>query len=411
MTKLLSDLLGARGPGFRQALMQLERASGLPSADIRLSTDILHSTREFIRNIGLDPHDTHAEELYAVLQQRLRHDEQALLTALGVSAQLSNQEVLSKVQKKTTQMLKGTEVFAMKHTIMKRLIKANPPRQAMKALGYRSVDSLIKHEHPALILAAAYISEEPSWHQKRKELYASLSSVDFEVISLRVLHPANARWSAFAIKHMSSMRHNTMAFTELGTVVMLPVSQTEHIKGLSIISMILVFRAANDIRAASSCLKLQQVRPDFGMTVAAVAGDGAFVAARLAGQPITWRLIHRYFSEIATYPAHLFEPHVQQDDLQWHHPEKMLAALVPSFTFWEQSHFLALVHQGKIVSLNVLDVALNYCNQIACSSGIVQNVQESIRHELHMRYMQEEHVARVISEQIGVTMAPVPIEV
>lgn len=44
--------------------MELEAANGHPNEDIKLSTQTMNSARSKCRELGLDPTDTTAEELY-----------------------------------------------------------------------------------------------------------------------------------------------------------------------------------------------------------------------------------------------------------------------------------------------------------------------------------------------------------
>jgi hypothetical protein len=48
MTRYLSQALGAEEPHFSQNIAALEQASGLPSEDIRLSSEVMQRAREKI---------------------------------------------------------------------------------------------------------------------------------------------------------------------------------------------------------------------------------------------------------------------------------------------------------------------------------------------------------------------------
>lgn len=64
MAKFLQDLLQAEEPLFTAALRQLERATGHSGVDVRLISDVITRAHEVMRQIGLDPADTTADELY-----------------------------------------------------------------------------------------------------------------------------------------------------------------------------------------------------------------------------------------------------------------------------------------------------------------------------------------------------------
>src|SRR4051812_13821290 len=86
MTRFLSESLQAPEPFFRIGLQRLERAGGGPNTDIRLSTEIQQATKAKLLQLGLDPHDTTAQELYRALQERLKADDGLLTKTLRTLA-------------------------------------------------------------------------------------------------------------------------------------------------------------------------------------------------------------------------------------------------------------------------------------------------------------------------------------
>jgi ribokinase len=74
MAKFLQDLLQAEEPLFTTALRQLERATGHSGVDVRLISDVIMRAHHVMRQIGLDPADTTALELYNSLRARAHDD-------------------------------------------------------------------------------------------------------------------------------------------------------------------------------------------------------------------------------------------------------------------------------------------------------------------------------------------------
>ena len=72
MAKFLEDLLGATQPQFGVAVHNLERATGHAGVDARLVGDIIARGHAVMRQIGLDPADTTAHELYNSLVSRAK---------------------------------------------------------------------------------------------------------------------------------------------------------------------------------------------------------------------------------------------------------------------------------------------------------------------------------------------------
>src|SRR5580698_6871724 len=114
MTRYLSQALGAEEPHFSQSVAALEQASGLPSEDIRLSSEIMQRAREKIAALGLDPKDTTAEELYGVLHERLRKDDTLVRDALHIAHDADPSTVVSSVSSFLEEHKQTEECFVLK---------------------------------------------------------------------------------------------------------------------------------------------------------------------------------------------------------------------------------------------------------------------------------------------------------
>ena len=409
MTRFLSEALGAVEPVFSRGIQQLEQAAGRPGTDIRLTADIMQRTRAKIAELGLDPADTTGPELYNALQQRLRTDEQIARKALDVAEDATPDDIVTRVAQYLGKQAPGNS-FILKASVAKKLLKKKPPKLAMKRLGYRSVDSLLKHETAAQVYAAALISESNSWHRTFREQYVKLSPSDFESKKITLTHPSTKRWQELAHEFVDNSRHNIVSFPELGAVVLLPIA--ESVDGLAITTLLLAAEEMNAIRAHSSYAKLQQVKPDFGKIIQKSSVSEPFTSAQLAGQPVSWRVIQRYYARFAdAYHPEIFEPHVQSDDLSWSSGELVLTKLDPQLGFWQGTSHLGLLHEGAIVSCNALDVALAYCNHLTFPNRIVHFVRDNLWHELMMHYLHQENLEAAVHQQLaGELTAPLALQ-
>lgn len=400
MTRYLSAALGATQPLFGQSIMELERASGRPSEDIRLTSEVQQKVRTKIIALGLDPADTTGPELYGALQARLKDDEARVREALGIADDASATEVLSHVETFLKRQADKSTCLGLKSTAARRLLKKKLPKNAMKQLGYRSFDSMLKHESVAAIYSAAAMYESPSWHRGFRESYAGLQPSDFEQRQMAVLYPKSERWIKAARNFVANAKHNIMSFKELGAVVILPLD--ERVDGLALTTMLLTLHYMNDIRSYSSFAKLQQVKPTFGTIIRQSVTSEPMTSAMLAGQPVPWKVIQRYYGRMnGEYSPEVFEPHVQADDLQWHDGEQVLAELEPALAFWQDTQYVCTLHDNQPVSLNILDVALSYCNHLPFTDRIVHFVREHLWHELMSRYLHQENLEAAVHQQLS----------
>jgi hypothetical protein len=390
MTRVLAELLGANAPAFRSGVQRLEQASGHENTDIRLSTDITHATKRKLRELGLDQHDTTAKELYAVLGIRLAADDERLHAKL--TEKYGEGDALEHIVKELGAVPIPKSCFALKAAVAKKLLKHDPPKKAMKALGYRSLDSMLKHEAPSHIYAAAQLSEGATWQKHLLDSYKKLHASDFEIRDMRVEHPSSARWQQLAETVVAQKRHNVLSFKELGTVVLLPLP-SERPAGAALTSMLLALQAMNEIRSAGTYLKLSQVRPHFGAILQSVIRDEPQLNAGVFEEPVSWQIIQRYYGRFTDrFRAELFEPHVQPEDLTWHSIEKVLGYIDERLDFWRQTTHLGLLHEHQVVSMNIIDVALNYVNKLPFEQRVVSYCRESLWHELVIRYLKHENV-------------------
>lgn len=409
MSRAIAQLVGKDEPGFYHWLNMIEKSSGMPGADIRLSLKIAKEARQKINELGLDPADTTGRELYSALQVRLKSDEQKIIAGLGLKIDASPHEILAKLVEFIQQKEQASDVLTIKPSVIKRIIKKLKPKQVMKGLGYRSLDSMLKHESVAQLLAAAEILETQEWHQKRLAEYKKLSISDFELKRVHFVLPNTKKWPKIAEDYTEKYRHNVLAIHEVGAVVVLPL----HIEllGLAIATTSVCVQALNDIRASSAYLKLHQVRPDIGEVIAAMADEEWSKMSALHGQDIGWGTLHWFYGSQHNADSHpeLFEPHVQPDDMQLHETEVILSELNPDFKFWQGTHFLGILDEAnKAVSMNVLDVALGVCNALGYPDRVVQSMQKMLSRELMGHYLSHQVVHAQVTIGLNDQLAPEP---
>lgn len=405
MSRVLAQLMGAAEPTFRAQLLELERAAGLPGADIRLMMEIVNETRNKMRELGLDPHDTTGPELFGALKTRLLQDEIKVRAHINMRADGTPQEVLQAVRNYLDQLQVPMQTFVVKQSAMRTLLKKMQPKTTMKRLGYRSLDSMIKHEPVAVLLAAASIVEQDEWQQKRYDAYKKLKPSDFEVKRASFFAPKNKHWPEIAESFAARYKHHLVTIPELGSVVILPIDQ--DLPGLAITTLLLAMNSVNDMRSLGSYLKLQQVKPHYGEQFAEAIVHEPVTGAELAGQALPWKLVQWFYGHghSAYYPD-AFEPHVQPEDLTWHEAEAVLAGLHPALEFWQGSQLLALLDGDHPVSLNMLDVALNVCNGVNYGERMVHNMRESLGRELLARYLHHDNLQSLLLGKLDDQLAP-----
>lgn len=411
MTRFLSESLRAPEPVFGLNLRGLERAHGNPGADIKLTSAISLGVKEKISQLGFDHTDTTPKELYQALVERMKTDDRHLtrnlrtVAATHVSAEA---EIVAGMTHVLKSSLSAKNCYALKPVVCKKIIKAQPPKKTLKLLGYRSLESMLKQEPLAAVLAAASMAETSTWNRNLHDRYKKLTAQDFEVRKLAVIHPESRRWRQLATDNVNQQKHNIMSFPELGAIVLLPLPATVP-PGVVTASFALAIKAANDIHSRSTYMKLCQVRPDFGQIVRSVAVGEPMLQAHMLDRQVPWQLIQRFYARAQQY-AHeeLFEPHIAREDLSWHGIERAISKLEPRFAFWHDSAHLGLVHGKEVVSLNLIDTALNVCNGLQFDQRQASHFRDSLWHELQLRYLHPQTVEQTVIAELQPKLAYAP---
>lgn len=401
MCKLIAELVGIDKQVMKEMINRLERASGEPGVDLRLSGEIYGSLHMKMRGLGLDPKDTTPRELYQSLLNLARLHDRFLADKLGAKEPTNPDVVLPLVERLIERMRAPKHAWVMKPVAAKRLLKATPPKQLMKALHYRSVDSMLKRESPLLLITVARHTEPDSWQHKFTTSYKTLRSSDFENRDIEVAYLSQGHWQyigkAYALSHHSNILHAP----EAGAIALLPIPATE-LPGITLISLLLVLHYINEIRGQTTHWKLHHLQPDFSKRlINDVIAPGAS-HAKIAGQPIHWRIVHHYYGlQAVTEHPEIFQPHVQPEDMAYRKAEHTLFHLEPALHFWHNTDYVALPQEAEVpISFNLMDVAVNLVNNLSFEHRVAYHNREAVWNELYRRYIGQKALERQLLSQL-----------
>jgi hypothetical protein len=399
--KLLAELTGVDRQVMREMIQRLEASSGGPGVDLRLTGEIYGSLHMKMRALGLDPEDTTPRELYQALLNLAALHDRFLAQKLGVPEPTNPEMVLPLVKRLVERIKMPKHAWVMKPVAAKKLLKATPPKQLMKALHYRSLDSMLKREPAHLLLTVARHTESAIWQQKFLSSYKKLKPGDFEVRAIEVEYLNSSHWQyvgkAYALQHRTNILHAS----EVGTIVMLPLPAT-NLPGITLMSLLLVLHYINEIRAQSTYLKFHHLQPNFAARMISNLTEPTISHATIAGQPIHWRVIHRYYgTQNAEAHPEIFQPHIQPEDMAYRQAEHTLFHLEPALHFWQDMDYVGLPQAaGGSVSFNLMDVAINLVNRLPYERRVAYHNREAVWNELHSRYVGQQALERHLLEQL-----------
>ncbi len=399
MSRLLSELLAADEPLFGLAIKQLEQASGNNSVDVRLTAEIVGKVHMKMKSLGLDPKDTTGRELYHGLLGLLERHDAFLAERIGIADPSNAQKALPRIMEAIQALDVPKKAWVLKHSVAKRLVKAMPPKQVMKQLGYRSIDSMIKREPIGEVYGAMRLVESQEWLDKFIARYKDLKPTDFESRDIELIYLNSQKWSEGVERHVKTRRHNITHLKELGVILILPMPPIK-IRGMTITVLSLLLHYINEIRLYSSFFKSQQVHSEFSRILVDTLISDPGKHATVAGQHIHWRVVHRHFGSGKSTHPEMFEPHVEPEDLIWRQTEETLYRLEPALHFWHDVEYAGVMFDGRPISFNIMDVAVSYVNNLPYGHHSVHYMRESIWNEIYLRYMGEKAVEHHVLWQL-----------
>ena len=410
MTRMLAELLEAKEPYFHQTTRQLEQAGGHNNLDVRLSIDVRQAVRKKMAELGLDPHDTTGEELYMALQSKLQDDERHLiktlrqLSAAHVSAAADLCEGIAYALRA---VVANERCYGIRTASIARLLRTMPPKRTMRLLGYRSLESLLKHEALPPVVAAAWQLESHTWKEHYWQALKRLTSRDCDSRPIRVFAMTDQKWRRVSGLLGGQVDTKVCVNQELSSLIIWPLPSQNPSNGLTIAVIASGLDQLNALKARGSYLKLSQVTPDFGRRLQQTLHTDPGLVFSSLNIPLSWETVQRFFRHLEGDIETAMEPHIAIDELTgWRPIEHMLAGIDPIFRFWKQTSHLAWLDKRRPVSVNLLDNALNLAHAKHYSDRIYHYAQRALWQEYLLGYIRPELLIQAINRELQPKLAP-----
>ncbi|MEI6237426.1 MAG: hypothetical protein WCP03_02390 [Candidatus Saccharibacteria bacterium] len=408
MSRLISDLLGAKEPLFSLAIKQLESIAGKPAIDVRLTAEIISQVKAKTKQLGLDPSDTTPQELYHCLIAKIKRDDELIADRIGVTKDSTPKTAIPLIVKAVNVQKVNRKCWVLKKSVAKELLIESPPKKVMSHLKYKSIASMVKNENIYELYGALRFAESPSWLKKFNSSLKNIIPSDFEERKIEIYEMPYERWADLSSTFIIKKRHNISHLKEIGVVIVLPISNNS-VSGLSITVLPLILHYINEIRLYSSFFKLNQVKPDFSKIISDTLNNDGSHAAKMAGQEIHWRVIQRYWGKQNNTIEHpeIFEPHIQPEDLFWRKAEQILFDIEPILNWWENLDFVGVLGDELPVTFNLMDNAISYANRFDYADRAIYHFRDSLWNELFTRYLGEKALQQQILSQLdGTDISP-----
>ncbi len=384
MSRQLAAFLEVPSLSFQQAIQNLESLARHPNADIRLASRVMNAYQGQVSALHLDKRDSTGPEVYHALRIRLDKDEATIRRHLQIRPDTSDVSVYVRSALNVTGERPG---YGLKPSSLKRLIREVPPKRLMKLLSYRSLDSMLKHESTATLVAAAQLYESATWRKRWQSLYSRLGAHDFEARELAVDTPNTERWQTFSNVVVGMHGRYVIDLKDAATVVVFPLpAQAPRYAGL--LTIVLLTHALNNVQSAGTYLKLHQMQPDFGRLALSVTTGTPELRVASLQSPLSWHNLQRYVAQKASVEfASTFEPLVSSAELVWDDVEDILMRIEPSLEFWKHGRVAGWLDEGKVVSCNISDTLIGHINGIDYAERSTKYFKEALRSDLMLSYL------------------------
>lgn len=397
MSKLIAELLGVERHTLDSIIQRLDNMTMQSSIDVRLSAEIITQSREKVRRLGLDPADTTQKELYYALIGKAKGDGELLRKNLKIVDSTKPVDAAQKIATSSQKLLSKEVVISMQSTVVKKILKAVPPKRTMKALHFRSIDAVLKRENPLILYALAKKIEEKTWHTQVQARLKRLQPRDAKENKIQVLS-LPATWLDKLKKQ--PFEHVVHTVPEIGSVLIMPSMPLKK-EGSVLLTMTLVLQAGEKLAVESLPYRTRALTTGIEKLLPDLAAGLLDELDPIHGMDISWNSVYQFLAEKGKYALPDYE--FVLGDLQWESSETKLASLVPELDFWVNNHFLGYQDDKLTVSMHLLDVTASLVLGRQYGDQVVSHMQASLWNELQIRYLKHESLEKAIVSQL--TMA------
>jgi hypothetical protein len=341
----LAKLIDVPARDLTKQIAKLEELSGYRSEDVRLLDESRRQLAGKISALGLDPSDTTGEELYETLKVKLQDDLSHVSRAWNLE-----DDGLDKVVQIVSANAGSDELLSIRRPVMKALLKKSPPKKTIKLLGYRSLDSMLKHEDAAVVVAIALANENQQWNSHLAHSISALKTSDYELHQVRFfgLNP----------KQSAALEKPVIAVPLMSTVLLAGREDSKQLAA----SVVLAFEAEAILTADNDFLSRNQFSKDFNKKA-----EQAFSGT----------------TELNVVPDDVLG---FGNKLNLSDPCTRFSNLHPCLAWWKKAGHLAL-YDGGPVSLNLTDNILNLIAKVEYSQRYAVNFTKALKADVANRYL------------------------
>lgn len=391
---------------------RLEKATGKVGVLGKIAEENEQLVAQKLDVLGLARHSP-AQDIYDALISKIEADDIKLFESANLVS-LRTEEAAKIIIHLVSKIHPPTTGYFLKLEKAKQLLIAEPPRNILKALGYKYVEEMLEKEDLLEVYSALRFLEDVEWQNKVFfKQYETLHPEDFEErkIELRALH---LKWAKAAEKFVAKKYHNVSHLKELGVIFIIPLFL--GISGETLRLLGLLFHYIHEVDFYSQLFASYKAdEHGFAKNVIALL-RGDVIENRLPEQlPEARRprflIVQRYLAKDDENDWRLFEPHVNPEALHWQKAEADLARInkvLPDFhnglEFWEGlgwvgDYFKTDAGVDILVSFNLIDTAMSLVKQRELIKYLYHH-QEALWNKIFIEYFGVEKLEEVSKKYV-----------
>ncbi len=391
MSKFLVDLLDVKEREFRLYIDRLEKVALNPGVDIRLANEI--RTKAKVKLAQLDCEDASLSETRKALREKLAHDDTLLVKKLHLTKTDKAEKITKHIVMTATKMSENERALALTPAGLKRVLKAVPPTKTLKALGLRSLPSVMKRHDPRLLYAAALQVESKSW---RSQVHARLNRAEGRDVAEHAVDviAMPPEWLE-KLEDALNVSGFYIVNRETASVIVLPKVKLSR-AGTCTLALSLILQAAQRIAVESLPYRRRNFLRGHQAVLQEIAHDMQPQLTSIHGLLPTWHVVYQMASNNLSEETLDFV----LDEIRWESVEMKLAKLIPEMGYWIDTHYLAYATEDGIQSLHIVDIASDLALDKESSRV---HVEASVWNELQLRYLKEDVFQQALTKQLQST--------
>jgi hypothetical protein len=402
----IAKILRVPKKSFFELAVALERVTGKTEVIETIFSENERIVGEKLMALGVS-HDAYAQEVYDALVSKVEADNLKLLGLIGHSS-LRGYAASSAVVEFTKRVYGGPRRgFFLKREKAREFLRAVPPPNILKALGYGTVDEMLKKEDLDEVYAALRFLEDSEWQNTVFfKQYEGLTPHDFEEREI-VMRALSEKWTPVAEQFVVKKYHNVSHLKELGVIFVIPIFLGISGETLRLLALLLHYFYEVSFYADAFRARAKERRGFAKDVISMLRGD--VIEKRLPEELSEiarprFLVVQRYLGKIDPNDWRLAEPHVNPEALHWQRAEEDIMQIDGqdlqfwSGACWVGDFFKTDLGEDSLISFNLGDVVMTLVKRKEIK--YLYHEQEALWNKIFIEYFGEKRLEAMSRDHI-----------